>query len=222
MRLSASKLPALAPGARVEGVELAVVGADEDGWCHRRRGVDRSRRSSAHAIWPVAATERVHAAVGRADVDPPVGDGRGGVERGRRQAAVAARGRARRQIWRRCARDRRVHVAVVGADVQAAVAVGGRGLDGAADVGAPADRPAGAERRAACRPRRRSRASRRRGAGRTRCGRAADASALAVRRRSAATRRLRARSRRRARVQRGASRAAARCGASSDACPSPG
>ena len=130
--------PAPRPRTGVEGVERAVVGADQDELVHDGRpavdvtaGLRRPRDLSGRR------DERVHAAVGRADVDAPVGDRGRGVEMALPEPAVGAEPRglpAPHAVARRVAVD----VAVVGAHDEQAAAVGRRALDRAADVHAPA------------------------------------------------------------------------------------
>ena len=148
MRAFASKLQRRAPGARVEGVELAVVGADQHELVHDGRpGVDVATRLRGPRDLAGGGDQRVHAAVGGSDVDAPVGDRRGGVEVALLQSAVAAEA-GRAPASRPAARRVAVDVAVVGADDEQPAAVGRRALDGAAHVHAPAAmaRP-GVERR---------------------------------------------------------------------------
>ena len=79
--------PADAPGARVQGVEPAVVGPDVDSRSPARHVRDRGRgiHVVAGALAPGETARvlvvRVDVAVGVADVDPPVGDSRRRVER---------------------------------------------------------------------------------------------------------------------------------------------
>ena len=161
MRACASKRQRCDAGARVEGVEPAVVGADQDDLMDDRRPrVDVAAGPRCPRDLPGRGHERVHAAVGRADVDAPVGDRRRGVEVALAEAAVAPEP-GRPPAPRARARVVAVDVAVVGADDEQAAAVGGRALDrrrrrGCASGGGRCGRRA----RSACRPRRRSRACR--------------------------------------------------------------
>ena len=148
MRAPRVEAPALRARARVERVEAVVVGADEDRLVDDRGpGVDVAAGLLAPRDLARRGHERVHAPVGRADVDAPVRDRRRGVEVALAESAVAAEP-GRPPAPRARPGVEAVDVAVVGADDEQAAAVGGRALDRAADMDAPAAvAGAGVERR---------------------------------------------------------------------------
>lgn len=98
-----AEAPQLVTRCGVEGVEGSVVRSDQDAAPpDRGGGIDVTAGRAKPEKLAAARAERVHAAVGRADVDPPVGDSRRRVER-------AARGRPARPELGARARGERVH-----------------------------------------------------------------------------------------------------------------
>lgn len=134
--------PAEAAVLGIQGVDVAVEGADEDG---RRAvlgvgdggpGVGVAAGRVGPGEGAVGGVVGVDAAVGVAGVDAPVGDRRGRVELARAAEADAERAALPDQRAGLCVY--RVHVAAVVADEELAVLVGGGGLDRAAELGRPA------------------------------------------------------------------------------------
>ncbi len=142
--------PAHVSGPRVEGVQLAVVGAGEHraalGVGHRRRRVDVAAGLVPPRKPAVLGAERVDEAVGVAEVHPAVGDRRGRIERAGLQAERAAAGPGAPDAVAVGAADRRDLAGVVAED-EHAVVERQRGLHRAAAAVGPADRAvAGAQR----------------------------------------------------------------------------
>ena len=134
--------PASRARAGVERVEGAVVAAEVDGRLAARDRRHRGRRVHVRAgpapprELPRLLRERVHVAVGVADVDAPVRDGRRGVEVAGGEAEVGAARAGVPDLLAGVLVDR-VDLAAVGAEVELALGQREPALDGAAGAEPP-------------------------------------------------------------------------------------